>query len=209
MTKKSKDGLKGVMDCYLLTLLFTSFSALVYAGIISALAFCPDYSGLYAAATYSATSPIALFDQSSKRGAPIAYVDGARSGGVSQLHFHPSQPHILFAASRKNGYIQRWDLRNPTVPLDDGMFRGASKSGGTNQRMWFDIDLGGQWLASGNEVRHISISCGLYIYFLMLFCSQVGMISCFDVSNHNEPVPNADPILTFKAHDGEVHGELP
>jgi len=162
-TKKSKDGLKG---------------------IISALAFCSDYSGLYAAATYSVSSSIALFDQSSHHGAPITYIQGANSGGISQLHFHPTQPHILFAASRRNGYVQRWDLRNPSVPLDDEMFRGANKSGGTNQRMWFDIDLGGQWLASGNEA---------------------GMVSLFDVSGQNSPEINVDePILTFQAHKDAI-----
>jgi hypothetical protein len=134
----------------------TPFSTATCTGIISALAFCSDYSGLYAAATYSAASSIALFDQSSERGAPIAYIEGVGSGGVSQLLFHPTHPHVLFAASRRNGYIQRWDLRNPSAPPDGTMFRGACRTGGTNQRMWFDIDLGGQWLASGNEVRHIS-----------------------------------------------------
>lgn len=80
------------------------------------------------------------------------YLDGVISGGVTQLQFHPSQPHIVFAASRRSGYIQRWDLRNPSVPLEPAMFRGTSKTSGTNQRMNFDIDLGGQFLATGNEV---------------------------------------------------------
>lgn len=114
--------------------------------------FCPDYSGLYAVGTYASTSScVALFDQSSTAGAPIAFLEGLRQGGVTQLQFHPTQPHILFAASRRSAFVQRWDLRNPSAPLAQDLVR-DSESKGTNQRLRFDIDLGGQCLAAGSEV---------------------------------------------------------
>lgn len=100
--------------------------------------------------TYAATSScIALFDPSSAAGAPIAFLDGLRQGGVTQLQFHPTQPHILFAASRRSAFVQRWDLRNTSSPLAEDMVRGSK---GTNQRLSFDVDLGGQCLMAGNEV---------------------------------------------------------
>lgn len=131
-----------------------------FSGIISALAFCSDYSGVYAAGTYSSTtSSVALFDPDVGTGSsPTMYLEGVIPGGVTQIQFHPSQPHIIFAASRRSGFIQRWDLRNPTAPLEPSMFRGAQKTSGTNQRMNFDVELGGQFLAAGNEVVLLHIS---------------------------------------------------
>lgn len=152
-TKKSKDGVKGPHAQPHSHLGVCSSDVFFQClGIISSISFCPDYSGLYAVGTYTSTSScIALFDQSSAAGAPITFLEGLRQGGVTQLQFHPTQPHILFASSRRNAFVQRWDLRNPSEPLGQDFVR-DSESKGTNQRLRFDIDLGGQCLAAGSEV---------------------------------------------------------
>ncbi|KAF8315783.1 uncharacterized protein EI90DRAFT_3087393 [Cantharellus anzutake] len=139
-SKKSRDGLKG---------------------IISAISFCSDYSGLYAAATYSTTpNAIALFDPE------VGESGDVRQGGVTQLLFHPTQPHILFASRR-----------SPVVQLD----RWTSEGKLTNQRLKSDVDLGGKWLAAGDEA---------------------GWLSIFDVSNGLSF--NTEPVLKFRAHNDAI-----
>lgn len=176
-----------------------------FSGIISALAFCSDYSGVYAAGTYSSTSSsIALFDPDVGTGSsPTMYLEGVIPGGVTQIQFHPSQPHIIFAASRRSGFIQRWDLRNPTAPLEPSMFRGDQKTSGTNQRMSFDVDLGGQFLAAGNEVVSLHVSGSLQcVHISILGYLQSGSISLFNASPGSE---TTDASLTYQAHDGALY----
>lgn len=128
------------------------------------------------------------------------YLDGVKPGGVTQLHFHPGQPHIIFAASRRSGYIQKWDLRNPSVPLEHAMFRGAHKTSGTNQRMNFDVDLGGQFLAAGNEVSSSSVTLRQYDPLMVRsWATQSGSVSLFNASPASE---TTDACLAFQAHDG-------
>ncbi|KAF8321251.1 hypothetical protein DL93DRAFT_2163535 [Clavulina sp. PMI_390] len=156
-TKKSKDGLKG---------------------IISALAFCPDYSGLHATGTYATTaSAIALFDSSSPPGAPVMFLEGLQQGGVTQLQFNPTQPQVLFAASRRSAIIQSWDIRYPSTPIEPVIIR-SSDVQGTNQRLRFDVDLGGHTLMAGNEA---------------------GEISCFPISSNSTGSP-----LKFQGHQDAI-----
>lgn len=119
-------------------------------GIISALAFNPDYSGTYAAGTYSTTpQAIGIFDPDIGPNA-MFFLGDVRPGGISQIKFHPTRPYIMYATSRRSGFIQIWDLRNP-LTITGELLRGEPV-GGTNQRLRFDIDLGGQRLAAGDEV---------------------------------------------------------
>ena len=122
-------------------------------GIISALAFNPDFSGTYAAGTFSSsTHPIALFDPDIGAN-PTMLLGGVRTGGITQIIFHPTRQHVVYAASRRSGFIQEWDLRNPLMVMNELKRADEESSEGTNQRMRMDVDIGGRWLAAGNEVR--------------------------------------------------------
>lgn len=68
--------------------------------------------------------------------------------------FSPARPFLLFASFRRLDEIYCWDLRgdvsrpvevfstHPTLPIRTL----------TNQRLRFDLDLGGNWLAVGDGV---------------------------------------------------------
>jgi hypothetical protein len=78
-----------------------------------------------------------------------------------KLHFNPTKPHLLYASFRRSGSIYAWDLRGGSAsgePLCKYRFV-ESGSGGrkmTNQRLRFDVDIGGRWLGVGNQVRCVS-----------------------------------------------------
>lgn len=146
-SKKSKDGLKG---------------------IISALAFSPSYSegeSFYAAGSFSPTpSNIALFSDSQSE-TPIMFLGGGPRAGVTQVQFNPSRPHILYAAyrGRGSGSIYSWDLRanlgspvevfcqNSAAALD------ASERKVNNQKMRFDVDVLGRYLGVGDPKGNVSV----------------------------------------------------
>ncbi|PVF91744.1 WD40 repeat-like protein [Serendipita vermifera] len=118
-TKKSKDGLRG---------------------IISALSFCPDYSGLFAAGTFN--SSIGLFSEETG-GQVLMYLEQV-AGPIMQLQFHPTQPNLLFATCRRRDDIFIWDVRNTSL-----VYHSLDMSYNSNQRLRFDIDPAGKWLAAG------------------------------------------------------------
>jgi hypothetical protein len=86
-----------------------------------------------------------------------------------QLAFNPVKPHLLYASFRRRDKICGWDLRGNTVaPLQT--FRcGDGTRPDTNQKMHFDIDLGGKLMGVGDQVSvrdslgHLIIgdSCGI------------------------------------------------
>ena len=53
-----------------------------HSGIISALAFSPDYSGLYAAGSFSGTVSLYTEDTGAT---PVQHIDGVTGGGVTQV----------------------------------------------------------------------------------------------------------------------------
>ncbi|KAG8684360.1 hypothetical protein FRC09_015440, partial [Ceratobasidium sp. 395] len=121
-TKKSRDGLRG---------------------IVSALGFAPDWSGLYAAGSYS--GGIAMYTEETGAQAQ-GWLEGVE-GGVTQIRFNPTQPHLVHAAFRHTSTIATWDIRNPAEPVslyDRGKVQ-------TNQRLWFDVSSDGRWLVAGDE----------------------------------------------------------
>jgi len=69
-----------------------------------------------------------------------------------QLAFNPLKSHILYASFRRRDEIHSWDLRGSTVtPLET--FRcGDGSRLKTNQKMKFDIDLGGNLMGMGDQV---------------------------------------------------------
>ncbi|KAK7433912.1 hypothetical protein VKT23_020487 [Stygiomarasmius scandens] len=162
--KKSKDGLKG---------------------IVSALAFSPSYeSELFAAGSLTPMpGNIALFNES-QGATPVMFVEGGPEGGaaVTQLHFNPMQPHILYASFRRRNEIYSWDLRattmepvqifDPLLPAsaydrDDVQEGDGHRSNQnvtqnsemelTNQKRRFDVDISGKWLGIGGQEGTISI----------------------------------------------------
>ncbi|KII94406.1 hypothetical protein PLICRDRAFT_133117 [Plicaturopsis crispa FD-325 SS-3] len=174
-TKQSKEGLRG---------------------IISALAFSNNYD-FYAAGSFSVSSEmspnVALFSEAEET--PIMFIGTGEHGaktGVTQLHFHPTKPHILYAAFRRSDTIYSWDLRgDASAPIR--VFKTDAQHGEvTNQKMRFDVDLGGKYLSTG---------------------SRDGTISLFDLGPDSETDVEAvyvqtagevSPSLTFHAHEDAV-----
>ncbi|KZT68588.1 hypothetical protein DAEQUDRAFT_727712 [Daedalea quercina L-15889] len=158
-SKKSKDGLKG---------------------IISALAFSADAgSGVYAAGSLSpassSSSNIALFSEATGE-APIMFVGadsfshGASPGirsSVMQLMFNPTRPYLLYASFRRHESIYAWDLRgnasNPVYCFDrDAIPSSAATTPSisptiTNQKLRFDIDITGSVLGLGDQLGNVAL----------------------------------------------------
>ncbi|KAF8428031.1 hypothetical protein L210DRAFT_3564404 [Boletus edulis BED1] len=144
-SKKSKDGLKG---------------------IISSLAFSysPEY---YAAGSFTPASHvadnIALFNESTFE--PVLSIGGVarwEKGGVTQLMFNPTRPHVLYAAFRRSERLWSWDLRgDASMPLccfsRGAVSDGSDRDNLTNQRRQFDVEGSGRWLASGTQLGKIAI----------------------------------------------------
>ena len=83
--------------------------------------------------------------------APVLGVDASINLTV-QLAFNPLQSHILYASFRRRDEIHSWDLRGSTMtPLETFRYGNDSRLE-TNQRMRFDIDLGGKLLGVGDQV---------------------------------------------------------
>ncbi|CAD6582384.1 MAG: hypothetical protein TREMPRED_003271 [Tremellales sp. Tagirdzhanova-0007] len=110
-------------------------------GIISALAFSPDYSGLYAAGSFSGTVSLYTEDTGAT---PVQHIDG--------VAFHPLNPQTMFVASRRSNVIQVFDIRDTSRQLSE-----LKKVGASNQRLWFDVDPWGRYLGSGDETGEISV----------------------------------------------------
>ncbi|TFK36239.1 WD40-repeat-containing domain protein [Crucibulum laeve] len=146
-SKKSKDGLKG---------------------IISALSFSPSYGsdGFYAAGCLSPTpSNIAIFTEAQGE-VPVMFVGGGPRAGVTQIQFNPTQPHMMYAAFRRTGAVYSWDLRAAVdkplkiyqaYPLSVHNGLGSGQGPETNQKMRFDIDIVGQRLGIGDQKGNISL----------------------------------------------------
>ncbi|KAG9289033.1 hypothetical protein G9A89_015582 [Geosiphon pyriformis] len=145
--RKSKEGQKGVITCF---------------------AFNPDYSGLYAAGSYSKT--VGLYDESNNS---LLFLLRALAGGVTQVKFS-TDGHYLFSASRRDNRVLCWDIRNTGEILYK-----LDRKGDTNQRLSFDIDPTGKYLTTGNQdgqilVYDISTGTDKGIQRKVLECSAHG-----------------------------------
>lgn len=60
--------------------------------------------------------------------------------------FHPAS-HLLCVSSRLSPSIEVWDMRNLSSPKGS-----ITRPTRTNQRIGFDIDSRGEWLATGDDV---------------------------------------------------------
>ncbi|ODO09066.1 hypothetical protein I350_02665 [Cryptococcus amylolentus CBS 6273] len=117
-------------------------------GIISALSFNPDGSGLFAAGSYDGS--VALYQEDGREA--VGWLDGVEGGGVTQLGWHPLNSAVAFVSSRRSRALQVFDLRYPTKPLIR-----LDRDGQTNQRIWFDVDPWGRWVASGDQNGYVRV----------------------------------------------------
>ncbi|KAF8994657.1 WD40-repeat-containing domain protein [Cyathus striatus] len=175
-SKKSKDGLKG---------------------IVSALSFSPSYGAdnFYAAGTLTPSdSNIAIFSEL-QGSEPVMFIGGGPRAAVTQLRFNPVQPHILYASFRRNGVIYGWDLRsNVEEPLSVLSCTATPK---TNQKMWFDVDLGGQCLAVGDQDGGVTV-------FDLVAGNRGESQAATQFQQRQDMVDEVSPKLEFKAHGDSV-----
>ncbi|KLT44114.1 WD40 repeat-like protein [Cutaneotrichosporon oleaginosum] len=111
-------------------------------GIISALAFSPHQLSTFAAGSFAGS--VVLYDEDT--GSPSMPVEGVEGGGVTQIAFHPLDSNLFFVASRRSQAIQVFDMRDVSAPVGR-----LERSASTNQRIAFDLDPWGRWLAAGDE----------------------------------------------------------
>ncbi|XP_067828299.1 telomerase Cajal body protein 1 [Heptranchias perlo] len=145
------------------------------AGIISCIAFSPDHD-LYACASYSKT--VGLYSR--EEGIALTILQG-HQGGVTHVAFSPDG-NLLYTGGRKDPEILCWDLRQPGKVLFS-MLRSAT----TNQRMYFDLELYGRYVVSGNTE---------------------GTVSVWDITLSPAEGPDSvlDPILQFHTQQDCVNG---
>jgi WD40 repeat protein len=114
-------------------------------GIVSSIAFNPDYSGLYALGLFSGT--IGLFDERNND-----LLDTRQeSKGVTQVEFTKDGTRLV-AASRKSHNIRIYDLRN----TGECLFT-LKREADTNQRIKFSFDPTGRFLLTGDLSGNVSI----------------------------------------------------
>lgn len=138
LTRREKGGQRGASAA--------SSKTLLTAGIISALAFNPHNPGSFAAGSFAGS--VVLYDEDTGERA-AAHVEGVEGGGVTQIAFHPLEVNTFFVASRRSDAVQVFDLRDTSAPVG-----GLARSASSNQRLTFDVDPWGRWLAAGDEVSY-------------------------------------------------------
>jgi WD40 repeat protein len=143
-------------------------------GIISCIDFSPDYSGLYAAGSYSKS--IGIYDETNNE--LCLKLTGMDGGGVTQVKFS-RDGSLLFSASRHSNSILCWDIRDTANVLYE-----LPRPGKTNQRISFDIDATGQFLSTGDQFGHA------LIYDI--------------VSQPTDDENRDRLVCSFKAHDGNM-----
>ncbi|KAM4823758.1 telomerase Cajal body protein 1 isoform X1 [Urocitellus parryii] len=115
------------------------------SGIISCIAFSPAQP-LYACGSYGRSLGLYAWDD----GSHFALL-GGHQGGITHLCFHPDG-NRFFSGARKDAELLCWDLRQPGHPLWS-----LSREVTTNQRIYFDLDPSGQFLASGSTSGAVSV----------------------------------------------------
>ncbi|KAL1926903.1 hypothetical protein VTP01DRAFT_5233 [Rhizomucor pusillus] len=118
-TRKSKNGQKGIISC---------------------LDFSPDYSGIYAAGSFSQS--IGIYEEASNQ---LCFKLTGIQGGVTQVRFS-LDGSLLFSASRVANTISCWDIRSTGNVLYE-----LPRPGRTNQRIHFDLDPSGRVLVTGDQ----------------------------------------------------------
>eukprot|EP01034_Spumella_vulgaris_P025627 gene25627-32103_t len=119
-------------------------SPLGQKGLISTIAFNPDHSGAYAAGSYA--NSIGVYVENSRE---CVFQIDEMEFGVSCLRWSPCG-RFLWAGGRHHESILCWDIRQT------GQCVGSVKrSLLTNQKMLFDIDPWGCYLATGSDRNEV------------------------------------------------------
>ncbi|KAF4571068.1 hypothetical protein EYR36_008395 [Pleurotus pulmonarius] len=166
-SKKSKDGIKGIVSA----LAFTPYS--------------PEGSWFAAGSLSQSAYNICLYDQS-QGDVPLLYLGaGSKSvrAGVMQLAFNNAKPHLLYASFRRHSQIYAWDLRGGVDEPIYTLKPPEDRSPRTNQKLKFDIDASGKWLASGGPD---------------------GRISAWDLDEMSSQPGILNATHTFQAHEDSV-----
>ncbi|KAH9611840.1 hypothetical protein KSS87_019519 [Heliosperma pusillum] len=111
------------------------------SGIISAIAFSPAHSGMFATGSYDQTTAIYREDN-----LELLYVLHGQEGGITHVQFS-KDGNYLYTGARKDPYIMCWDVRN-TVEVVYKLYRSTEQ---TNQRISFDIEPCGRHLGTGGQ----------------------------------------------------------
>ncbi|XP_055358376.1 telomerase Cajal body protein 1 [Betta splendens] len=140
------------------------------SGIISCFGFSPCQS-VYACGSYSRCAGL----YSCQDGTLLALLPTRHHGGLTHLLFSPDG-NYLYTGGRKDAEILCWDLREPGKVVFS-----LKRNVATNQRIYFDLDLSGKYLLSGNTE---------------------GVVSVWDIQT---VPPDSDeellqPLLSFQAH---------
>lgn len=128
-------------------------SAAGQKGLISALAFSPDASGMFAAGSYAES--IALYDDKSNQ--IICFLEGSDNmeavGAITQLLFS-ADGRQLISASRKDDCLRVWDIRGNVGHV----LAKIPRAGDTNQRISFDINHSRGIIISGDVDGNVMAS---------------------------------------------------
>lgn len=121
-------------------------------GIISCIDTSGTGSGTLAAGSYDRT--IGMYDMRAGCAAQLVIYD-AHAGGLTHLQFSRCG-NFLYSGARMDAFIHCWDARN----MSGSVYSLPRESGGTNQRIGFDIEPCGRHLLSGGKR-------GVQVYDLM------------------------------------------
>uniref|UniRef100_A0A671UXF9 Telomerase Cajal body protein 1 n=1 Tax=Sparus aurata TaxID=8175 RepID=A0A671UXF9_SPAAU len=116
------------------------------SGIISCFGFSPCQS-VYACGSYSRCAGL----YSCQDGTLLALLPTRHHGGLTHLLFSPDG-NYLYTGGRKDPEILCWDLREPGKVLFS-----LKRNVATNQRIYFDLDLSGRYLLSGDTEGVVSV----------------------------------------------------
>ncbi|XP_056156484.1 telomerase Cajal body protein 1 [Lampris incognitus] len=116
------------------------------SGIISCFAFSPCLS-VYACGSYSRSAGL----YSCQDGSLLALLPTRHRGGLTHLLFSPDG-NYLYTGGRKDPEILCWDLREPGKVVFS-----LQRKVATNQRIYFDLDLSGRYLLSGDTEGMVSL----------------------------------------------------
>ncbi|XP_026154432.1 telomerase Cajal body protein 1 [Mastacembelus armatus] len=116
------------------------------SGIISCFGFSPCLS-VYACGSYSRCAGL----YSCQDGTLLALLPTRHHGGLTHLLFSPDG-NYLYTGGRKDPEILCWDLREPGKVVFS-----LKRNVATNQRIYFDLDLSGRYLLSGDTEGVVSV----------------------------------------------------